>query len=179
MTPVPGALLWGLAVFCFVSSITPGPNNIMLMTSGVNFGVRRTLPHMLGVGLGFTAMVAGVGLGLAGIIVRYPGLLAALRWVGAAYMVWLAVKLARAAPLKAGDARGRPVTLRREQGNHVSFGDWADVDLILVDLPPGTGDVQLSLVQKAKPVGAVVRDHIPWRLLGVRGAAGGGTGRAT
>ena len=110
MTPVPGALLWGLAVFCFVSSITPGPNNIMLMTSGVNFGVRRTLPHMLGVGLGFTAMVAGVGLGLAGIIVRYPGLLAALRWVGAAYMVWLAVKIARAAPVRTGDARGRPMT---------------------------------------------------------------------
>lgn len=110
MTPVPAALLWGLAVFCFVSSITPGPNNIMLMTSGVNFGVRRTMPHMLGVGLGFTAMVAGVGLGLAGVIARYPGFLAALRWIGAAYMVWLAIKLARAAPLRAGDARGRPMT---------------------------------------------------------------------
>ena len=105
-----GALLWGLAVFCFVSSITPGPNNLMLLTSGVNFGVRRTVPHMLGVGLGFTLMVAVVGLGLAGIFARFPALLVAMKWLGAAYMVYLAVKLARAAPLEAGAAAGRPLT---------------------------------------------------------------------
>ncbi|MEL6998273.1 MAG: LysE family translocator, partial [Pseudomonadota bacterium] len=46
-----------LAVFAFVTSITPGPNNIMLMTSGVNFGFYRTIPHMLGVGIGFVVMV--------------------------------------------------------------------------------------------------------------------------
>ena len=107
---MPAALLWGLAVFCFVSSITPGPNNLMLMASGVNFGVRRTVPHALGVGLGFVVMVALVGLGLAGIFVRYPALLVAMKGVGAAYMVWLAVKLARAAPLGAGAVSGRPMT---------------------------------------------------------------------
>lgn len=104
------ALFWGLALFCFVSSITPGPNNLMLMTSGVNFGVRRTLPHMLGVALGFLLMVALVGLGLAGLFTRYPALLIGMKWVGAAYMVWLALKLARAAPVKTGEATGRPVT---------------------------------------------------------------------
>ena len=107
---MPAALLWGLAVFCFVSSITPGPNNLMLMTSGVNFGVRRTVPHMLGVALGFTVMVALVGLGLAGLFARVPVLLVAMKWLGAAYMVWLAVKLARAQPIKAGTAVGRPLT---------------------------------------------------------------------
>ena len=107
---MPTTLLWGLAVFCFVSSITPGPNNLMLMASGVNFGVRRTVPHALGVGLGFVVMVALVGLGLAGIFARYPALLVAMKWVGAAYMVWLAVKLARATPLKAGTSTGRPMT---------------------------------------------------------------------
>ena len=105
-----GTLLWALAVFCFVSSITPGPNNLMLLTSGVNFGVWRTVPHMLGVGLGFTLMVAVVGLGLSGIFTRVPSLLVAMKWVGAAYMVYLAVKLARAAPVEAGAAAGRPVT---------------------------------------------------------------------
>lgn len=104
------ALFWGLALFCFVSSITPGPNNLMLMTSGVNFGLRRTLPHMLGVALGFLLMVALVGLGLAGLFTRFPALLVGMKWVGAAYMVWLALKLARAAPVKAGEATGRPVT---------------------------------------------------------------------
>ena len=105
-----GTLLWALAVFCFVSSITPGPNNLMLLTSGVNFGVRRTVPHMLGVGLGFTLMVAVVGLGLAGIFARFPALLVAMKWLGAAYMVYLAVKLARGAPLEAGASAGRPLT---------------------------------------------------------------------
>ena len=104
------ALLWGLVVFCFVSSITPGPNNLMQMTSGVNFGVRRTLPHMLGVALGFCVMVALVGLGLAGLFTRFPALLVGMKWVGAAYMVWLALKLARAAPIRADEAKGRPMT---------------------------------------------------------------------
>ena len=105
-----GALLWALVIFCFVSSITPGPNNLMLMTSGVNFGVRRTLPHMFGIALGFTLMVVLVGLGLAGIFARFPVLLVAMKWVGAAYMVYLAVKLATAAPLKPTGASGDPVT---------------------------------------------------------------------
>ena len=107
---MPGALLWALVIFCFVSSITPGPNNLMLMTSGLNFGVRRTVPHMFGIALGFTLMVLLVGLGLAGLFARYPALLVAMKWVGAAYMVYLAVKLATAAPLKAGGAVGRPMT---------------------------------------------------------------------
>ncbi len=104
------SLLWGLAAFCFASSITPGPNNLMLMTSGVNFGVRRTMPHMMGVALGFAVMVALVGIGLAGVFTRFPGLLVGLKWVGAAYMVYLAAKLARAAPVKPGAAGGRPMS---------------------------------------------------------------------
>ena len=107
---MPTSLLWGLAIFCFVSSITPGPNNIMLMTSGVNFGVRRTIPHALGVSLGFPLMVAVVGLGLAGIFSRFPVLLVAMKWLGAAYLVYLAVKLARATPIASGSAGGRPMT---------------------------------------------------------------------
>ncbi|HEX4768101.1 MAG TPA: LysE family translocator [Lichenihabitans sp.] len=107
---MPATLFWALAVFAFVTSVTPGPNNMMLLTSGVNFGFRRTIPHALGVALGFTLMVAIVGLGLAGIFARFPVLLVAMKWVGAAYMVYLAVKLARAAPIRDGAAAGRPMT---------------------------------------------------------------------
>ena len=57
-------ILLALIAFAFVSSITPGPNNLMLMASGANFGFRRTIPHMLGIGLGFTFMVLLVGAGL-------------------------------------------------------------------------------------------------------------------
>lgn len=107
---MPASIFWALAIFAFVTSITPGPNNMMLLTSGVNFGFRRTVPHALGVALGFTLMVAVVGIGLAGIFARFPILLIGMKWLGAAYMVFLAVKLARAAPLKEGAAGGRPLT---------------------------------------------------------------------
>ena len=91
-------------------SITPGPNNIMLMTSGLNFGFRRTLPHFWGVDLGFALMTLLVGLGLAEIFVRAPVLLTVLKWVGAAYLVYLAVKIARSGPIKSGKAGAKPLT---------------------------------------------------------------------
>lgn len=107
---MPADLFWALALFAFASSITPGPNNMMLLSSGLNFGFRRTIPHALGVALGFTLMIALVGLGLAGIFARFPVLLLGMKWVGAAYMVFLAAKLARAAPVKQGSAPGQPMT---------------------------------------------------------------------
>ena len=61
--------------FAFVTSVTPGPNNMMLLASGVNFGARRTVPHMLGIRLGHALMVFVVGLGLAGVIHAWPALM--------------------------------------------------------------------------------------------------------
>jgi len=98
-----------MLAFCFVSGVTPGPNNLMLMTSGVNFGFRRTLPHLAGVVFGFTAMVALIGLGLDAIFSRFPALLPTMRWVGAAYMLWLAWKIATSGPVGEGERRGRPL----------------------------------------------------------------------
>jgi len=87
-------LILGLATFAFVASITPGPNNMMLMASGANFGLRRTLPHMAGVSLGFGLMMLVVGFALAKIIAALPWLYEVLRWAGAAYMLYLAYKIA-------------------------------------------------------------------------------------
>ena len=98
-----------MAAFCFVSVVTPGPNNLMLMTSGVNFGFRRTLPHLFGVVFGFCLMVALVGLGLGAIFTRFPALLPVMRYLGAAYMLWLAWKIANAGPVREGPARGAPL----------------------------------------------------------------------
>ncbi len=103
-------LLLALVAFAFVTSVTPGPNNLMLMASGANFGFRRTIPHMLGVGLGFTAMVALVGLGLAGLFDAAPWAQAGLRVVGVVYMLWLAWRIATAAAPGGGAAGGRPIT---------------------------------------------------------------------
>src|SRR6185436_17980675 len=105
------AMLLALATFCFVSSITPGPNNMMLLASGANFGFRRTLPHLMGVSIGFGAMVFAVGLGLGGLFTAYPALYDVLRVVGGAYMLWLAYRIATASGLgDGGSVTARPMS---------------------------------------------------------------------
>ncbi|MFN0116492.1 MAG: LysE family translocator [Paracoccaceae bacterium] len=99
-----------LVTFCFVTSVTPGPNNLMLMTSGANFGVRATVPHMAGIAIGFTAMVVLVGLGLAGLFTLYPVLHDVLKVAAVAYMLWLAWKFGNAAAPGEGRAGARPMT---------------------------------------------------------------------
>jgi len=103
-----GPMLLPLAGFIFVSSITPGPNNVMLTASGANFGYQRSVPHMLGISLGATLMLLVVGAGLGALFERLPGLYTVLQWLGAAYLVWLAWKIATAGRVQAGQARPRP-----------------------------------------------------------------------
>ena len=99
-----------LAAFALVSSITPGPNNLMLMASGANFGFRRTVPHMLGIGLGFGIMIVLIGLGLVRIFDAFPVTHLILTGVGVAYLLWLAWKIAHAASPDAARAGARPFT---------------------------------------------------------------------
>ena len=103
-------LLLALIGFAFVTSVTPGPNNMMLLASGVNFGVRRTVPHMLGISLGHAVMVFLVGLGLAGVIHAWPPAMVGLKVVSVAYMLWLAWKIAHASAPGEGRAAGMPMT---------------------------------------------------------------------
>lgn len=103
-------LLLGLVLFAFVTSITPGPNNMMLMASGANFGLRRTIPHMLGVGMGFVLMTVIVGAGLVQVFDIYPITHTILKVVSIVYLLWLAWKIANAAAVDAQDEQGRPIT---------------------------------------------------------------------
>ncbi len=104
-------ILLGLTVFSLVSSITPGPNNLMLMASGANFGFRRSVPHMMGVALGFTFMVLLVGIGLVGVFEAFPVSYTVLKVVSLVYLLFLALKIATAAPAGDGDsASGSPLT---------------------------------------------------------------------
>jgi threonine/homoserine/homoserine lactone efflux protein len=89
-------LLLPLMLFAVVTSITPGPNNILLTASGANFGFRRTLPHMLGISAGFMSLILVTGLGLGAVILASDWLHQALKAIGALYLVWLAWQLARA-----------------------------------------------------------------------------------
>lgn len=102
-------LLLAFVAFAFVAAVTPGPNNTMVLASGVNFGFRRTVPHMAGIVLGFTAMVASVGAGLGGLFLAYPVLYEILRWAGAAYLLYLAWGIAGAGMPEAGGKGGRPL----------------------------------------------------------------------
>jgi threonine/homoserine/homoserine lactone efflux protein len=103
--------LLALSAFALVSSITPGPNNLMLMSSGANFGLRRTVPHALGVGIGFTLMIVLVGIGLMGLFDLFPILNTVLKVISVAYLLWLAWKIANAAaPDTAGSVGGKPMT---------------------------------------------------------------------
>jgi threonine/homoserine/homoserine lactone efflux protein len=104
-------LLLPLALFVFVTAVTPGPNNIMLLSSGLNFGVQRSWPHLLGVSIGFAFMTTLVGLGLGGIFERVPQLYTVLKFAGAGYLLWLAWRIASADPhLNETDPGARPLT---------------------------------------------------------------------
>ncbi len=103
-------LFLALLGFAFVTSVTPGPNNMMLLASGVNFGFRRTVPHMLGISAGHALMVFLVGMGLAGLFKAWPPALTGLKLASVAYMLWLAWKIAHAAAPGEGRARPQPMT---------------------------------------------------------------------
>ena len=105
------SILLALAGFAFVTSITPGPNNLMLLASGANYGVRRTVPHMIGVSGGFCVMVALVGIGLMGVFDAWAPARTVLAIVSVLYMLWLAWKIAHAAGPEEAQGGGRPMTL--------------------------------------------------------------------
>ena len=104
-------LLIAFVVFAVVMFFTPGPNNIMLLSSGLTYGFRRTLPHIAGITIGFAFMVGAVGLGLGTVFVAYPVLQTILKYAGVAYLVYLAAVIAMAEPvLPDQDNRRGPMT---------------------------------------------------------------------
>lgn len=103
-------LITALAAFAFVTSITPGPNNLMLMASGANFGFKRTLPHMLGVGIGFTVMIVLVGMGLAQVFEAYPQSRLGLKIVSIFYLLYLAWRIATASAPSSAHNEGKPIS---------------------------------------------------------------------
>lgn len=99
-----------LLLFAFTTSITPGPNNMMLFTSGVNFGFRRTIPHMLGIGVGFFVLLIAVGLGLGALLHTVPLLYTALKFAGGAYLIWIAWKIGTSRSLSDRESGAQPMS---------------------------------------------------------------------
>lgn len=86
-------LISAIALFALSSGITPGPNNILLLSSGANFGIKASLPLLLGICLGFPSMVLGVGLGLSVIFSQSPLLHLLIQYLGVSYLLFLAYKI--------------------------------------------------------------------------------------
>ncbi|MCX8500881.1 MAG: LysE family translocator [Alphaproteobacteria bacterium] len=93
-----------LLIYAAVSSGTPGPNNMMLLASGMNFGFRRTIPHMLGISIGFSVVLLALGLGLTEVFHRYPLTYTVLKVAGIGYMVYLAWQIANSKPLEKSES---------------------------------------------------------------------------
>jgi threonine/homoserine/homoserine lactone efflux protein len=104
-------LVAAMAMFAFVTSVTAGPNNMMLLASGVNFGVKRTLPHWLGVSLGHFVMLLLVGAGLESLLKAYPFVYQVMKVVGFVYLLYLAWGVARSgAPERKGEEASQPIS---------------------------------------------------------------------
>ncbi len=98
------------SAFALVASFTPGPNNAMLLASGVNYGFARTLPHIAGITVGYGIMFAAVALGVGRFVVERPDLYLALKIASAIYLLWLAWKIATSISGAGGTASGEPLT---------------------------------------------------------------------
>ncbi|MDI1264141.1 MAG: LysE family translocator [bacterium] len=105
------SLLIAFVLFATVMFFTPGPNNIMLLSSGLTYGFRPTVPHILGITVGFAFMVGAVGLGLGTIFIAYPILQTILKYAGVAYLIYLAAHIAMSEPVEPDQDNGRgPMT---------------------------------------------------------------------
>ena len=110
-----------IALFAVSTCITPGPNNIMIMTSGLNYGIRRSLQHLLGIYIGFPLMILVIGLGISEIFNDYPMLHTALKLGGASYLIYLALRIASAPISKVGENRGKPLSFLQ-----AAFFQWVN-----------------------------------------------------
>lgn len=135
-----------LAGFAIAATVTPGPNNVMLMASGANFGVRRTLPHMAGISVGVAALVFLSGLGLGQVIAAAPAIRATMTTAAICFLLYLAWKIATAAPASgSGATAARPLTFLQAAGfQWINPKAWAmAVSVATVYIPDATPSAML------------------------------------
>jgi threonine/homoserine/homoserine lactone efflux protein len=145
MTP---DLLLAFVLFAFATAGTPGPNNMMLLASGANFGFRRTILHILGISVGLAVMVVAMGWGLSGLFRAVPVLHEILKWAGAAYMLWLAWKIGTATGVTDKTAGSRPMTFLEAAGfQWLNPKAWAmALGAVTTYAPEGGGPTAVLLV---------------------------------
>ncbi len=158
-----------LLSFAFISVITPGLNNLMLMASGLNFGWRKSIPHMLGVGLGFPLMLLVVGLGLMQVFETYPIIRQVMTVLSIVYLLYLAWKIANAAPASAGAEVGKPFTLVQATAfQWVNPKAWSmAITALTVYVPVDMGWHGAALAALTYVICGIISTNT-WTLLGVQ-----------
>ena len=101
---------FAILLFAFTATVTPGPNNVMIMASGLNYGIKRSLPHFFGICLGFPVMVVLVGLGIGTIFERFPVVHEFIKVAGVAYLLYLSWRIATSSPVSLEGERGKPLS---------------------------------------------------------------------
>ena len=157
----------GVAAFCFAGAMTPGPNNLMLLASGVNFGFARTLPHLAGVVAGYCFLLLVIGLGLGNLFAAYPAAHTALKIVGGLYLLWLAWKIATASSAGGEGEAARPFTFLQ-----AAAFQWVNVKGVLLGVsavaaftrPEAFGGTLAVLVGVS--TAATVASAVTWALFG-------------
>lgn len=134
-----------LGAYTFVMSITPGPNNVMLTASGVNFGFRRTVPHMLGISFGFALQAVVTSLGLGALFLQMPQLQTWMSWIGAAYLAYMGWRLLGAG--RVGETRSaRPMSAWEAAAFQlINPKAWVIAITVGVMFLPKTADLALAL----------------------------------
>ena len=162
------SLLMAFVAFAAVMCFTPGPNNVMLLSSGVTYGFRRTLPHIAGIAVGFAFMIATVGLGFGTVFIAYPVLQTVLKYLGAAYLVYLAMAIALSGPVKPGQDNGRgPMTFwGAAVFQWVNVKGWVMVIGTITAYAAIAGFPWNILIQTAITFALGVASTITWALFG-------------
>lgn len=169
--------LAALAGLALSMTWTPGPNNMMLAASGANFGWRRTLPHALGVSLGFPLMLVLVAAGLGRVLAAEPRIAAALAWVGLAAMLWFAWRIATADPAR-GEARSRPLSfLEAGAFQWVNPKAWAFAVLVSATYATGPGAIEAVLAASGVFLLSGLGSSQAWTVFGTGVGRLLGTGR--
>jgi threonine/homoserine/homoserine lactone efflux protein len=157
------------ALYCIAMSGTPGPNNVMVLASGVNYGYRRTIPHIMGINIGFSLMMFIMAMGLGSVFLAEPRLQWAMKLIGVAYMLLLSWKIATASGVGEGDVGGRPMSfLQGAAFQWVNVKAWVMVvNAISIYSPAGQGPLGVALyLSLVMLVAGSPPTHV-WTLFGV------------
>lgn len=139
--------LFSYILYCIAMSGTPGPNNVMVLASGANFGFRRSQPHIWGINIGFSLMMFIMALGLGTLFLAAPRLQLALKLVGITYMLWLAFKIATTSSMGDAGVEGKPLTfLQAAAFQWVNVKAWMMIlGAISIYSPVGYGPIETAL----------------------------------